>query len=83
VFLARRRRRKKSDVGRLFARAPSPIRRGLPSLTRTLFVRSLCVRSSDLAACDRLARAFDRSLVSDASTMFDRYISEPLHLTQF
>ena len=62
-FLARRRRRKKSDVGRLCARAVSDSPRS--ALTRTLFVRSLCVRSSDLAACDRLARTSIRPVTGE------------------
>ena len=66
-----------------FARAPSPIRRGLPSLALYSSALSACVRRISPRATGSHERAFDRSLVSDASTMFDRYISEPLHLTQF
>ena len=67
----------------LRARRPSPIRRGLPSLALYSSALSACVRRISPRATGSHERAFDRSLVSDASTMFDRYISEPLHLTQF
>ena len=83
LILARRRRRKNrmwpDSVCALFSRAPSPIRRGLPSLVFPS--GSLCLRafsrSDPLAAgASTVARAFDRSLlVSDLSTMFNRYIS--------